>query len=749
MSDFKLGFAARRSGLPPRDAAGGEARRIEGEVERVVYESPESDYRVLRVKPEGRGDPIKVVGRFPAFLPGQVIRVEGRFETDARFGQQFRAASVEVVAPTTRAGVERYLSSGLVKGVGAGTAKRIVEVLGDDALRVIADDPDRLRAVKGLGRTKAASLAEAVQAQLGIGSTVAFLHSVGLGAGLARRVIGAWGRDTTRRIQANPYDLATEIRGIGFTTADQIARTLGLPADSPLRMRAGVLHWLGEMSNRGHVYVPAAALAAESARALGAELALVEAAIADLAQADRVVIEEVRGRDERAVYLPALARAECQVARRFGVLIHAGGAAQPTSGEAAFDATVAAVERELQIQLAPLQRDAVRAAVERKAVVITGGPGTGKTTIIRAIVRLLQRAGKRIALAAPTGRAARRMAEATEHAAATIHRLLEFHPPTSAFQRNEDQPLDVDWLIVDEASMIDLPLMQALLEALRPEARLVLVGDADQLPSVGPGAVLGDVIASDAVTVVRLSDIFRQAAQSGIVVNAHRVNRGEPPRGERDEWPDFFTVDREDPEDAQRLVVELVAERIPARFGFDPMTQVQVLAPMRRGVLGTQALNEALRARLNPDGPEIGAGARGLRLGDRVMQFANNYKLEVMNGEVGRIEELGAGGQEVRVRFDDRVVGYPRGELDALDLAYACSIHKSQGSEYPAVVIPFHTQHYVMLRRNLLYTAITRGRKLVVVVGNARARRIAVQEAQLEVRFTRLAERLRAAPAAR
>ncbi len=738
MADRELDFSG-RSG--PRASAG--AERIEGEVERIVFESGTGDFRVLRVDTGSRGGVVSVIGPVPSLVPGQSIRVEGKWEVDRRFGRQLRATHVEVVAPTTAAGVERYLSSGLVKGIGAATAKRIVDALGTDALKVLVEEPARLTAVRGLSRTKAAALVEAVEAQLGAGNVVAFLHSVGLGAGLARRVFQAWGRDTTRRIQANPYDLATEVRGIGFTTADQIARTLGLPADSPLRMRAGVLHQLDEAASRGHVCVPVGRLIAAAAQALQAQPQLVEQAIGDLATLERVVCEERFGGDDPSIYLPVLAAAERDVATKLGAL--ASTPASTTDAAADVDATIAAVERELRVELAPLQRDAVRAAIERKVVVITGGPGTGKTTIIRAIVRVLERRRTRLALAAPTGRAARRMSEATGATAITLHRLLEFQPQTSTFLRDADQPLDADWLIVDEASMVDLPLARAMLDALQPAAHLVWVGDSDQLPSVGPGAVLADVIASGAVAVVRLTDIFRQAAASGIVVNAHKVNRGEVPRGERDEWPDFFTVDREDPEDAQRLVVELVAERIPAKFGLDPLTEIQVLAPMRRGVLGTIALNDALRARLNPTGPPVGAGAHGLRLGDRVMQTANNYRLDVMNGEVGRIEELVANGQEVRVRFDERAVSFPRAELDSLELAYACSIHKSQGSEYPAVVIPLHTQHFVMLRRNLLYTAITRGKRVVVLVGNAKARRLAVQEARLEPRFTHLAARLRAA----
>lgn len=738
MSDRELDFVG---GSNASASAGDE--RVEGEVERVVFESGTGDFRVLRVSTSGREGVVTVLGRVPSLLPGQAIRAEGKWEMDRRFGRQFRANAVEVVAPTTAAGVERYLSSGLVKGIGAATAKRIVDALGTGALKTIVDEPARLTEIRGLSRAKAAALVEAVEAQFGAGNVVAFLHSVGLGAGLARRVFQAWGRDTARRIQANPYDLATEVRGIGFQTADQIARTLGLPADSPLRMRAGVLHQLDELASRGHVCVPERRLIAAAAQALQADPGLVAQAIRDLAGLERVMLDGRWAADDPSVYLPALAAAEREAAERLAVL--ATTPAQTARDDGDVDATIAAVERELRVELAPLQRAAVRAAIERKVVVITGGPGTGKTTIIRAIVRVLERRRMRLALAAPTGRAARRMSEATGATALTLHRLLEFQPQTSTFLRDADAPLDADWLVVDEASMVDLPLARAMLDALQPAAHLVWVGDADQLPSVGPGSVLADVIASRAVTVVRLTEIFRQAAESGIVVNAHKVNRGEVPRGERDEWPDFFTVDREDAEDAQRLVVELVAERIPAKFGLDPMSQIQVLAPMRRGVLGTVALNDALRARLNPQGPPIGAGAHGLRLGDRVMQVANNYRLDVMNGEVGRIEELAASGQEVRVRFDDRAVSFPRAELESLDLAYACSIHKSQGSEYPAVVIPLHTQHFVMLRRNLLYTAITRGKKVVVLVGNAKARRIAVQEARLEPRFTHLAERLRAA----
>lgn len=707
--------------------------KIEGRVERLVYQDRNEVFRIIRVTTDN--GVIAVVGMIPPVQVGQEVRAQGKWEVHTRFGRQLKADSVEIVLPNTTEGIERFLGNGLVPGIGPMTAKRIVETLGVETLRIIVDEPERLTGIPGLSNEKAIELVELLRQQAGLGETFAFLHAIGLGPAMARRVLNEWGRNTMKRVQANPYDLV-EIPGIGFSMADACARSLGIPQDSPFRMRAAVLHWLSSLASQGHVYVQHDELVWELYRRLGlATTDLLRDAVRDLAAQKRVQVEGA-GTDAR-VFIAGLHFMECDAAKRLTALANREASVHWKGTE--IETTIASVERELSVTLAPHQRDAVQHAVTDKVIVVTGGPGTGKTTIIRAIVRLLARARYRFALAAPTGRAARRMREATGSEASTIHRLLDFDPQTGDFKRNQENPLDVDWLIIDESSMLDISLCRHVLAALRPESHLVLVGDADQLPSVGPGSVLADVIRSGLVPVVCLTEIFRQAAASGIVVNAHRVNHGQMPGGE---WEDFFTIVCSDPEEIQDTIVDLVARRIPAKFSLSPLSDIQVLAPMRKGELGTKELNEALQVRLNAEGAPLGSGGRSFRLGDRVMQIVNNYTLDVMNGEVGVIEQADMEDDSIFIRFDERLIRYQKKDLDSLELAYACTIHKFQGSECPAVVIPIHTQHYVMLRRNLLYTGITRGKRLVLLIGNEEALATAIRESRAERRNTRLAERL-------
>jgi exodeoxyribonuclease V alpha subunit len=720
---------------------------LEGTLERIVYANPESAWSVVRVAVPGEADLVTAVGNLLAVQPGESLRLSGAWEKDARYGRQFRVASYQTVTPATLVGIERYLGSGLIRGIGRKLARRLVSRFGLETLEVIDRQPERVAEVRGIGKKRSGEIQRAFREQRGIQELMVFLQSHGVPTGLAIKIYKRYGEAAMAVVRETPFRLAAEVFGIGFASADRIAASLGLPKDAPQRLEAGLLHLLAEAAGAGHLFLPRRALLEGAVALLGAEAAPVEAAAAALAACGEVVVEPLppgaaaaaplSDAGEAAIYLPALHAAESEIAARLAALARAPAPPLQLDVEKA----LGWVEQRERIALAPEQREAVRLGLTRKVLVVTGGPGTGKTTLVRGIVAVLERKGLRVLLAAPTGRAAKRLAEATGRDAATLHRLLEWNAHSHVFDRGREHPLDGDLLIVDEASMLDAPLAAQVLRAVPDRTRLILVGDVDQLPSVGPGRVLADLIRSGAVEVARLTTIFRQAERSLIVANAHRVQRGDmpllaPPAGEE---PDFFFLERETPEEVLETVRELVARRIPQRFGLDPVDAVQVLTPMNRGLLGTANLNRELRELLNP-----GGAAPGLRAGDKVMQIRNDYDLEVFNGDLGRVVAVADEGEGVEVVFDGRRVGYDAATLDELVLAYACSIHKSQGSEYPCVVVPLHTQHYVMLQRNLLYTALTRARRLAVLVGEKRALRVAVRNARTRERHTRLAERLMA-----
>ncbi len=714
---------------------------LTGRIEGIRSRNPESGWTVAVV--EGPSGKATAVGVMFGVHEGDEVRLTGRWENHQKFGTQFRVESCEIAAPATARGIETYLSGGRFPGIGPETAKRIVARFGVRSLTVIQETPERLIEVEGIGRVRAERLRDGIREFREIQEVMVFLHGHGVSPAFAARIHKRYGAGTIAAVRENPYRLALEVWGIGFKTADAVARSLGFEKTSPARAEAGLLHVLHELVEEGHVHAPEHELLRATEKTLEVGADILEPALGRLAGAGLVIREELGDRGT-CISRRDLWEAENAVAEAIARLL--ATPAKPI--ELDVERALAWFEKEQGLALAAQQRDAVRAAAGDKVVVITGGPGVGKTTVVNAIIRILERKGRRILLGAPTGRAAKRMTEATGRPAATLHRLLEYAPRAGGFTRNHDLPLDADLVIVDEASMLDVILARALLDAVPPAAQLVLVGDVDQLPSVGPGRVLADVIASRRPTIVRLSEIFRQAAASTIVVNAHRVNRGDAPDLAAGEGGDFYFIEREEPADVVATILEIVADRIPRRFGLDPVNDVQVLAPMHRGDAGAANLNVALQARLNPPGPpELTRGNRTFRTGDKVIQLKNDYDKDVFNGDIGRITSIHDGG--VTVEIDGRPVAYQAEELDQLGHAFALSVHKSQGSEYPAVVVPLVTQHFLLLQRNLLYTAITRGKRLVVLVGTRKALGIAVRNDDTKLRWTWLAERLRSCAARR
>ncbi len=720
---------------PPRPVAPDDAAQmdvepmvtLEGTVERIVYENEETGFFVGRLLVRGVG-PVSFVGNLMAISEGETIRIEGRWVDDKRFGRQVRVNSYETVLPTTTEGIERYLGSGLVEGIGPVFARRLVEAFGVETLRVIDQEPKRLLKVPGIGRKRARQIREAWASKKALQSIMIFLQGHGISTGQAIKIFKQYGDAAVAVIRENPYRLAEDIDGIAFRGADKIAARLGIQKDSPDRMRAGLLHVLFNAAQDGHMFLSEEELIPEAAALLEVGEECLKEPLAQLAASREVV------RENGAVYVPQLHAAERGIAALLKRLV--ATPYEPVSIHV--ENALHWVEKVKNITLSPEQREAIAVGATEKVLVITGGPGTGKTTVINSLLAVLEKKGLSFLLAAPTGRAAKRMEAATDREARTMHRLLEFSPKTGAFARNEDNPLDTDLVVIDEVSMVDAPLMHALLRAMPPFARLVLVGDVDQLPSVGPGNVLFDIIASRTVPVIRLKTVFRQAAQSGIVSNAHRINEGKYPEFNKE---DFVLVERRAPEAALETVLELITRRIPARFGLDPVRDIQVLAPMRRGDAGVIRLNEAIQAALNPNGKPV--PRRGFREGDKVMQTRNNYELDVYNGDTGIITLVDEDAGELEVTFDDKTVLYRFDEADNLVLAYAATVHKAQGSEYPAVVLLFLPQHYMMLQRNVLYTAVTRGKRLVTVVGDPKAVGMAVRQCRIARRNTRLTERLR------
>lgn len=738
---------------------------LTGSVERITYYNPENGYSVVRLRPEHMKVPsavnreglVTVVGSLPELSPGEYLHLSGRWSTHPRHGQQFQVEICQQTLPATVAGIRRYLGSGLIKGIGPRLSERIVARFGRHTLDVIENHPERLEEVPDIGPKRLGMIARAWEAQKQVKEIMLFLHGHGVSTNLAIKVYKQYGDQALAVVQSDPYRLARDIFGVGFKTADKLARDLGLPVDHPSRIETGVIYTLNELTEEGHVYAPRARLEEQAAELLEVPPALILPALGRLAVQDHIqqdllpsyhaesgkaqqpgapkrLGEAAGSYGQPAVYLTPLYYSEIGASERLCGLTKA----VPTRLSDLPPAFVA-----LDQTLSAEQQEAIRVALSHPVSVLTGGPGTGKTTAIKALIGLLEGAHKRYALASPTGRAAKRLSEATGRPASTIHRLLGFSPK-EGFKHNAENPLAVDLLVLDEASMLDLVLANSLLKALKPGTHLLLVGDVDQLPSVGAGDVLRDIISSGIAPVTRLSVIFRQAADSHIITNAHRINQGQVPIFHK-QSQDFFLFPAEEPEEAASWVEEVVCQRIPEKFGLHPRDQIQVLAPMYRGVAGVHALNERLQATLNPENPgraEKKLFGQVYRQGDKVMQIQNNYDKEVYNGDIGYIQGIDLVDQTLQVNLDDRCVDYDWSEADQLVLAYAVSVHKSQGSEFPAVVVPLVTAHYMMLQRNLFYTAVTRARQLCVLVGSRRALGIAVRNNKVAQRFSALSWRL-------
>ena len=719
---------------------------VQGQIERITYTNDENGYTIAKIKAQGYRDLVTVVGVLMMPTPGEIIRMYGEWVNHPRYGEQFKIEHYTSLVPASVYGIQKYLGSGLIKGIGPIMAKRIVERFDKSTLDIIEKEIEKLAEVDGIGEKRIGMISKAWEDQKEIREVMIFLQAHGVGSGYATKIFKQYGNRSIMIVKENPYRLATDIFGIGFLTADRIAEKLGFARDSQLRAEAGILYVLNQLADEGHVYYPYTPLVQKCREILGVDQKVIVEAMDVLAENRMIVVEELKKDSDdfkegsTAVYLAKFYLSETSIVNRIKTLVRTPESIRTIDSKKAIEW----VQGQLPITLAEKQVKAIQCAVENKVMIITGGPGTGKTTIINAILKIFSRISVKIMLAAPTGRAAKRMSESTGHTAKTIHRMLEYSIQKGGFQKNESRPLNCDLLIIDEASMIDTILMHHLMKAIPSGATFILVGDVDQLPSVGAGNVLNDIIASREIPVVELNEIFRQAKESLIIVNAHRINTGLLPSftSFRQKLNDFYFIEQEDPEEVLRIILELTKERIPRRFGFDPVDDIQVLTPMHKGIVGAGNLNGELQNVLNPVEDVIIRGGRNFRVHDKVMQIKNNYDKEVFNGDIGRITHIDPENQEVTISFDERNVPYDYTDLDEIVLAYAVSVHKSQGSEYPAVIMPILTQHFVLLQRNLIYTAVTRGRHLVVMVGTKKALAIGVKNDKTQKRYTYLRQRL-------
>jgi len=711
--------------------------QLKGHIERVTFSSEESAFAVCKIKVKGEKDLVTIVGNMVNPVPGEFVELTGKWSIHPKFGSQLTVQHYKTLVPATQFGIQKYLGSGLIKGIGPVMAKRIVKQFGIKSLDIIEKDITKLSKVEGIGKKRIEMIKKAWDEQKEVRSVMLFLQSHGVSTAYAAKIFKTYGQDSINIVKENPYRLAREIFGIGFITADNIAEKLGITKDAPQRIEAGLEYVLHKLADDGHVCYPYEELCEKVKEMLAVDRQIVLKAVADSFQADRIVIEDING---KLVFLKKFHVCETGITQNFKRLKHSPKSVRKIDSNKAIEW----MKGRIKIKLAEKQEAAVRKSLEEKVLIITGGPGTGKTTIINAIIKILKKAGAKILLAAPTGRAAKRLSEATWERALTIHRMLDYSMKEMGFKKNNKNPLKCDVLIIDEASMIDTVLMHHLLKAVPSKATLIFVGDVNQLPSVGPGNVLNDLIVSNAFSVVTLDTIFRQAKKSLIVVNAHRINKGMFPVVANDnKKSNFYFVQKEEPEDVLSTIIDLVQKRIPKSFCVDPVDDIQVLTPMHKGIAGAGNLNQELQKILNPNKVVLQRGNREFKVSDKVMQIKNNYDKHTYNGDIGRILDINLIDQKVLLNFDGREVEYDFSSLDEIVHAYAVSVHKSQGSEYPVVIIPVVIQHYILLQRNLIYTAVTRGKKLVVLVGTKKALAIAINTVKSSQRHTRLSHRLK------
>jgi len=719
---------------------------LQGQIERITYTNEENGFTIAKLKVYGQRELVTIVGNLMSPTPGEILKMKGEWANHPKYGEQFKIINYKTTVPATVYGIQKYLGSGLIKGIGPVMAKRIVKKFGKETLDIIEKDYEKLTEVEGIGEKRIAMIKNAWDEQKEIREVMIFLQTHGVSSGYATKIFKHYRDRSIEVVKENPYRLATDIFGIGFVTADRIAEKLGFDKNSELRAEAGILYVLHQLADEGHVFYPYEPLISKCQEILDVNRDIIVSAIGTITKDNRIVLEDLNEdidefkENYKAVYLAKYHVCETAIAARVKALINIPKTIRKIDSDRAIDW----VQKQLDISLAEKQKEAIKCAIDNKVMVITGGPGTGKTTIINAVLKVFSKLPINIMLAAPTGRAAKRMNETTGHEAKTIHRMLEYSFRKGGFQKDDEDPLDCDLLIIDEASMIDTILMHYLLKAIPKEATFILVGDVNQLPSVGAGNVLKDIISSGVVPVVELNEIFRQAKESQIIVNAHKINNGVIPSLDSNQQDtDFYFIQKEDPEDVLRIILELAKDRVPNKFGFDAFDDIQILTPLHKGVVGAGNLNVELQKTLNPGEGGVIRGNKNFRVNDKVMQIKNNYDKDIFNGDIGIISRINQEEQVVIITFDGRPVEYDYADLDEIVLAYAVSVHKSQGSEYPAVIIPVVTQHYILLQRNLIYTAVTRGRKLVVMVGTKKALAIGVKNNKTEKRYTYLRQRLR------
>lgn len=711
---------------------------LSGDVERIIFHNSESGFAVLKVKIHNKKDPITLLGVISFVFVGEFIQAKGIWINDREHGLQFKASFLKTTTPNTLEGIEKYLGSGLIKGIGAHYTKKLIDLFKEDVLEVIENTPARLTEIAGIGKLRAERITKSWTEQKVVREIMIFLQSHGVGTARAGRIYKTYGHDAIKIVSQNPYRLAKDITGIGFITADSIASKLGIAANSLIRAEAGISYTLLEAASKGHCGLPKEKLITEAIKLLAIEKVIIEAALLNVLKVGEVITDSINS--EEIIFLTSYYRYEQIIATKLKELLRS----PLLLPEIDVDKAIPWVESKLNITLAQKQKEAIKQAIHSKILVITGGPGTGKTTLVKSIITILNAKFVKIKLAAPTGRAAKRLSETSGLEAQTIHRLLDYKPGGGGFKANEDCPLKADLVIIDEASMIDVQLMSFFLKAIPKQSSLIIVGDIDQLPSVGPGNVLSDIIESNIIPVVRLDEIFRQAADSLIISNAHKINKGIYPitSTNNDQLNDFYFINAEKVENLFNKVISLTTDRIPKKFGFNPL-DVQILCPMQRGGSGAQSFNIELQKALNPPN-ESSVEKYGWHFseGDKVMQIENNYDKEIYNGDIGFIREINKTEQEMLIEFDERKIKYDFTDLDELTLAYAITIHKSQGSEYPVVIIPLLMHHYMMLKRNLVYTAVTRGKKLVIILGEAKALALALKEKMSIKRYSKLKEML-------